>query len=120
MTSDVSLVCGVFNPWTDRYTATKARKASYMAQGNEQFIVRFWGVRGSIPTPGPDTVRYGGNTTCIEVRCDDQVIVIDTGTGARRLGTHLLAQSYGEMDLRLFYSHLHMDHIQGFPFFAPI
>ncbi|MDP6942687.1 MAG: MBL fold metallo-hydrolase [Myxococcota bacterium] len=91
-----------------------------MAQGRGQFIVRFWGVRGSIPTPGPDTVRYGGNTTCIEVRCDDQVIVIDTGTGARRLGTKLLAEAYGDLSLVLFYSHLHMDHIQGFPFFAPI
>ena len=91
-----------------------------MARGGGQFIVRFWGVRGSIPTPGPDTVRYGGNTTCIEVRCDDQIIVIDTGTGARRLGSHLLAEAYGNMDLKLFYSHLHMDHIQGFPFFAPI
>tara|TARA_Y100001968_G_scaffold305026_1_gene320548 strand:+ start:97 stop:912 length:816 start_codon:yes stop_codon:yes gene_type:complete len=65
-------------------------------------------------------VRYGGNTTCIEVRCDDQVIVIDTGTGARRLGSQLLAEAYGEMELVLFYSHLHMDHIQGFPFFTPI
>ena len=91
-----------------------------MAQGREQFIVRFWGVRGSIPTPGPDTVQYGGNTTCIEVRCDDQIFVIDTGTGARRLGSQLLAEAYGELELYLFYSHLHMDHIQGFPFFAPI
>jgi len=91
-----------------------------MGRGSEQFIVRYWGVRGSIPTPGPDTVRYGGNTTCIEVRCDDQIIVIDTGTGARRLGSHLLAEAYGPMDLALLYSHLHMDHIQGFPFFAPI
>ena len=91
-----------------------------MAQGSEQFFVRFWGVRGSIPTPGPDTVRYGGNTTCIEVRCGDTIIVIDTGTGARRLGTQLLSETYGKLDVHLFYSHLHMDHIQGFPFFAPI
>lgn len=91
-----------------------------MAAGKGQFIVRFWGVRGSIPTPGPDTVRYGGNTTCIEVRCGDQIIVIDTGTGARRLGDQLLADVYGDLHLSLFYSHLHMDHIQGFPFFSPI
>ena len=91
-----------------------------MARRNEQFIVRYWGVRGSIPTPGPDTVKYGGNTTCIEVRCDDQIIIIDTGTGARLLGSQLLSESYGDLELSLFYSHLHLDHIQGFPFFAPI
>ena len=88
---------------------------------NKAFVVRFWGVRGSIPTPGPETVRYGGNTTCIEVRCDDEVLVIDTGTGARRLGRSLMQASAGApLRVSVIYSHLHLDHIQGFPFFEPI
>jgi phosphoribosyl 1,2-cyclic phosphodiesterase len=92
-----------------------------MSSPVERFEVRYWGVRASIPTPGPDTVRYGGNTTCIEVRCDEQTIVIDTGTGVRGLGDTLMAQR-GDRALKvaIIYSHLHMDHIQGFPFFAPI
>ena len=92
-----------------------------MAETRPRFLVRYWGVRGSIPTPGPETVRYGGNTTCIEVRCDDTVIFIDTGTGARRLGAQLLAEAAGRpLRLAVIYSHLHLDHIQGFPFFGPI
>lgn len=87
----------------------------------ERFTVRYWGVRGSIATPGPDTVRYGGNTTCLEVRCDDAVIVIDTGTGARSLGESLMAEASGASgEVAIIYSHLHLDHIQGFPFFGPI
>ena len=89
-----------------------------MTTHSECFMVRFWGVRGSVPTPGPHTIKYGGNTTCIEVRCDDRVLVIDTGTGARPLGNRLLSQGFHEASI--IYSHLHLDHIQGFPFFAPI
>lgn len=80
--------------------------------------VRFWGVRGSIPVPGPATNRYGGNTSCVEVRprgCDP--FVIDAGTGIRRLGMQL-PPSLPRVDLLL--SHLHMDHIQGLGFFAPL
>lgn len=92
-----------------------------MAQTSERFLVRYWGVRGSIPTPGPETVIYGGNTTCIEIRCDDTCVIIDTGTGARQLGDILLKEAAGsELEIYLIYSHLHLDHIQGFPFFAPI
>lgn len=92
-----------------------------MGSSSAQFTVRYWGVRGSIPTPGPDTVRYGGNTTCIEIRADDQILIIDTGTGARRLGNKLMGAAGGKpLHLSLLYSHLHMDHIQGFPFFAPV
>ena len=92
-----------------------------MASTNDRFIVRYWGVRGSIPVPGPQTVRYGGNTTCIEVRCGDQIIVIDTGTGARELGTWLQQEAAQRpLNIHLIYSHLHLDHVQGFPFFAPI
>lgn len=86
--------------------------------------IRFWGVRGSIPTPGPDTVRYGGNTTCIEVRLDnDKVIIIGAGSGIRGLGNHLVVNDMkkkGPLDLDLFVSHTHWDHIMGFPFFTPI
>jgi len=78
-------------------------------------------VRGSIPTPGRGTVRYGGNTTCIEVRIDDDIIILDAGTGLRLLGRSLLAE-FGKqpLSLTLLISHTHWDHIQGLPFFAPL
>lgn len=77
-----------------------------------------WGTRGSLASPGPDTARYGGNTSCVEVRADDgTVLVLDAGTGIRRLGMALPA-SLPRVDLLL--SHLHMDHIQGLGFFAPL
>jgi len=81
------------------------------------FRLRFWGVRGSIPTPGPDTVAVGGNTSCVEVRCGDQLVILDGGTGLRPLGNTLMR----ELPVRatMFFSHVHWDHIQGFPFFAP-
>ena len=83
--------------------------------------LRFWGTRGSIPKPGPGTVRYGGNTACVEVRSDSgTLVVVDCGTGAHGLGQALLAEA-GERPLRghLLISHTHWDHIQGIPFFAP-
>src|SRR5262245_14126844 len=81
----------------------------------------FWGVRGSIPTPGPGTVRYGGNTSCVEVRCGDEIIILDAGTGLRPLGQSLLAEfKRRPLNLTLLVSHTHWDHIQGLPFFAPI
>jgi phosphoribosyl 1,2-cyclic phosphodiesterase len=78
-------------------------------------------VRGSIPTPGRGTVRYGGNTTCVEVRIDDDIIILDAGTGLRLLGRSLLAE-FGKqpLNLTLLISHTHWDHIQGLPFFAPL
>jgi phosphoribosyl 1,2-cyclic phosphodiesterase len=82
--------------------------------------VRFWGVRGSLPSPGPTTLRYGGNTTCIEVRTGGELIVIDAGSGIRFLGQALVAEHAGApIQLTLLHSHAHWDHIQGFPFFAP-
>jgi phosphoribosyl 1,2-cyclic phosphodiesterase len=81
------------------------------------FRLRFWGVRGSIPTPGPQTVDIGGNTSCLEVRCGDQLILFDGGTGLRALGNELLKE--GPLSAAMLFSHVHWDHIQGFPFFAP-
>ena len=82
--------------------------------------IRFWGTRGSIPKPGPSTVRYGGNTSCVEVRAEGTLIVLDCGTGAHELGQQLVAVNPGPMRGRLLISHTHWDHIQGFPFFAPL
>jgi phosphoribosyl 1,2-cyclic phosphodiesterase len=83
--------------------------------------VRFWGTRGSCPTPGPSTVRYGGNTTCVEVRTeDDHLIILDAGTGIRELGRALVAGANGDaIHGDVFFSHAHWDHIQGLPFFTP-
>ncbi len=85
------------------------------AQG--QFKVRFWGVRGSIPSPGPDTVRYGGNTPCVEMQVNGQRLIFDGGTGLRMLGRSLKGQT--NVEAHLFFSHYHWDHVQGFPFFEP-
>lgn len=80
--------------------------------------IKFWGVRGSIPTPGPSTVKYGGNTACIEVRTNDnRLVIIDAGTGIRELGLSLLGK--GSINANIFLSHTHWDHIHGFPFFVP-
>jgi len=82
-------------------------------------ILKFWGTRGSIPSPGPDTIKYGGNTTCIELRLDDGTLIIfDAGTGIRNLGTELIRSRKNKI-INLFISHSHWDHIQGFPFFKP-
>jgi phosphoribosyl 1,2-cyclic phosphodiesterase len=78
-------------------------------------------VRGSIPTPGPATVRYGGNTACVEVRSDDNIVILDAGSGLRALGRALLAEFKNRpFSLTLLLTHTHWDHIQGLPFFAPI
>ncbi|MFN9810975.1 MAG: MBL fold metallo-hydrolase [Deltaproteobacteria bacterium] len=79
--------------------------------------VRFWGVRGSIPTPGPSTVAIGGNTSCVEMRAGDHILVFDGGTGLRLLGDALAKEM--PRTVHLFFSHVHWDHIQGFPFFTP-
>jgi len=82
-------------------------------------IVRFWGVRGGIPAPGPDTVRVGGNTPCVEVRTkDNQIIILDAGTGIRPLGDKIMQEYTGRAVATLLISHTHWDHIQGFPFFG--
>lgn len=81
------------------------------------FQVRFWGVRGSIPAPGSQTAKFGGNTSCVEVRCGDTRLGFDAGTGLRLLGKDLAPSM--PTTFHLFFSHVHWDHIQGFPFFVP-
>jgi len=79
--------------------------------------ITFWGVRGSIPTPGPATVGIGGNTSCVEVRAGKAILIFDGGTGLRLLGKKLLKEM--PIQAHMFFSHVHWDHIQGFPFFEP-
>lgn len=86
-------------------------------------VVKFWGVRGSIPTPGASTVKYGGNTSCLEVRVkndltgQEDIVIIDAGSGIRLLGNELMNEM--PISAHIFFSHVHWDHIQGFPFFRP-
>jgi len=88
-----------------------------MSSMQDQFTVHFWGVRGSIPCPGPNTVRYGGNTPCVEMRVGGRRLIFDGGTGLRVLGQALLSQM--PVEAYMFFTHSHWDHIQGFPFFVP-
>ncbi|HEY8074171.1 MAG TPA: MBL fold metallo-hydrolase [Labilithrix sp.] len=81
--------------------------------------IRFWGVRGSIASPGPETAAVGGNTSCVEVTCGRTRIVLDAGTGMRGLGNAMLSEKQ-PLDLTLLLSHFHWDHIQGLPFFVPV
>jgi len=82
-------------------------------------FVRFWGTRGSIPTPGHKTRRFGGNTSCVEIRVGDVELVCDGGTGLRELGLDLAKRGRPKLEAHFFFSHMHWDHIQGFPFFVP-
>ena len=79
--------------------------------------IKFWGTRGSMPRPGPETLRYGGNTTCVEVRLGDRVFIIDAGSGIEAAGRSMLDRRPLEFDI--LFSHLHHDHIAGLPFFPP-
>lgn len=86
--------------------------------------VRFWGVRGSIPSPGPTTAKYGGNTACIEIRVgeEERIVIVDAGSGIRALGNYMMGNDLpkGPMSADIFLSHTHWDHIMGYPFFTPI
>jgi phosphoribosyl 1,2-cyclic phosphodiesterase len=87
---------------------------------DDKFIIRFWGVRGSYPAPGNATVRYGGNTACVEVTVGGRTIILDAGTGIIPLGRDLVRRAAGRsLETLLLVSHLHHDHTQGFPFFTP-
>jgi phosphoribosyl 1,2-cyclic phosphodiesterase len=88
-----------------------------MLNTEDQFTIHFWGVRGSIACPGPQTVRYGGNTPCIEMRVGGTHLIFDGGTGIRVLGQALLSKR--PVEGHIFFTHSHWDHIQGFPFFIP-
>ena len=79
----------------------------------------FWGVRGSIPSPGPEVVKYGGNTPCVELWFDDLLIILDAGSGIRPLGISLMDR-FDKINGHIFITHMHWDHIQGLPFFAPL
>jgi phosphoribosyl 1,2-cyclic phosphodiesterase len=79
------------------------------------FEITFWGVRGTMPTPGPDTLKYGGHTSCVEMRCGERRLIFDAGSGIAGLGRDASLQ-----DVDLFLSHTHIDHIMGFPFFGPV
>ena len=98
--------------------ASDSRSSTDKISADPPLTVRCWGVRGSIPTPGPRTVRYGGNTTCVEVRSGETRLIFDAGSGIRILGEDLLEG--GPNKIHIFLTHFHWDHIQGFPFFAPL
>ena len=80
--------------------------------------IRFLGARGSISTPGKETVKYGGNTSCIEIRCGKEIFILDAGSGIRELGNKIMSEK--PQHINILFSHFHWDHIQGFPFFAPV
>lgn len=84
---------------------------------NKEFTIKFWGVRGSYPTPGAGTVKYGGNTSCVEINAGGRTIILDAGTGIIPLGRELVKRQ--DLELLILFSHLHHDHTQGFPFFVP-
>ncbi|MEM7300957.1 MAG: MBL fold metallo-hydrolase [Pseudomonadota bacterium] len=83
-----------------------------------KITVRFWGTRGAVASSEPECTHFGGNTSCVEMLCDDHVLIFDAGTGIRRLGESLLKR--GISKYHLFFTHCHYDHISGFPFFKPL
>ena len=85
-----------------------------------RLLLRCWGCRGSIPSPGPETAGYGGNPSCLEVRVGGRRLVFDAGSGARPLGAKILSEGPPPSRIPIFLTHFHWDHIQGFPFFAPM
>src|SRR5947209_7917674 len=93
----------------------------FMPESDRGLQLRFWGVRGSIPTPARENLGYGGNTTCIEIRSSAGILVIDAGSGIRNLGLALQKEFAGKpYPVELLFAHFHWDHIQGLPYFAPL
>jgi phosphoribosyl 1,2-cyclic phosphodiesterase/CheY-like chemotaxis protein len=123
----LKLVSQMMGDWeTGRFVRPNRKPSAPAGPGNlvvpldDPPRVRFWGVRGSIPTPGPTTLRFGGNTACIEVRAHGQIVVLDAGTGIAPLGAQLAREFAGKpFSVSILISHTHWDHIQGFPFFEP-
>ena len=91
---------------------------SFLMPDQTIFKLKFLGVRGSIPCPGPDTVKYGGNTTCFEITFGDRRVIIDAGTGVRPLGKKIMQEENNLLDADIFFTHTHLDHIIGLPFFV--
>lgn len=117
---DIDQLLGIFEQLTGETAFAREHSAPPIIGADGSTRIRFWGVRGSIPSPGPETVYYGGNTSCVEVRADGELIILDAGTGIRPLGQALRKEFDGHpMQITLLISHTHWDHIQGFPFFAP-
>jgi len=115
--------CGADHVWVwpaDQTTARQWLAGSISDQAGKPTRIKFWGVRGSIPVPGIDTVWSGGNTSCVEVRTGSEIVILDAGTGIRPLGK-CLQKEFGTrpMDLTILITHTHWDHIQGLPFFIP-
>lgn len=106
-----------------RFLAKPVRQADLLhevEQALSAVVVRFWGVRGSIAAPGPETQRYGGNTPCVTIEQGRDLLILDAGTGVRKLGICLQAEAHGRpQNLTMLVTHTHWDHIQGFPFFVP-
>lgn len=91
----------------------------HVSREHHDIMVKFWGTRGSIPTPGKYFIKYGGNTSCVEVRCGNTILIFDAGSGMRELGASLIHEFGADPnEYHIFISHTHWDHIQGFPFFS--
>jgi phosphoribosyl 1,2-cyclic phosphodiesterase/CheY-like chemotaxis protein len=110
----------IIKPYDASTLVSKVEEVMNAAPLSTRIDLQFWGTRGSIATPGPDTQRYGGNTPCTCLRINGKILIIDAGTGLRALGNSLMAEFQAKpIEAHIFVGHTHWDHIQGFPFFTP-